>query len=105
MRAEDEGAAAGHGGEVVDEYGAFLAQVVANILVMYDFMPDIDRCAEFFYGALDDGDGAFDTGTKAAGVGENDFHGALQYSDDFDFKADRLAGERMVEVEEGGVGG
>ena len=40
-------------------------------------MADVDRRAEFFDSALDDDDGAFDTGTETARVGENDLHGGL----------------------------
>jgi hypothetical protein len=37
-----------------------------------DFVAHVDRRAEFFQRALDDGDGAVDAGTEAARVGEKD---------------------------------
>ena len=107
--AENDGATGRHGGEVVNEDGAFFAQVVADKFVMYDFMADVDRGAEFFDGAFDYGDGSFNAGAEAAGGGEDDLHGAftslLKDSDDFDFKAKRFAGQRMIEIDGGGGGG
>ena len=42
--------------------------------VVHHFVANIDRRPEFFQGALDDGDGALDTGTETAGIGEDDLH-------------------------------
>jgi hypothetical protein len=39
---------------------------------MDDFVPDIDRRAEFDQGALDDVDGPLDAGAEAAGLGQDD---------------------------------
>ncbi|MPN41674.1 hypothetical protein SDC9_189228 [bioreactor metagenome] len=74
MGAEDDGGARRNLIQLVDKNRAFFAQAVADELVMHDFVPDVDRCAEFFDGAFNDGDGAFDAGAEAARVGEDDFH-------------------------------
>ena len=77
VRAENDGASGGHIVKFIDEDGPFGAQVVANELVMHDLVPHINRSAEFFDGAFDNGDGAFDAGTESAGIGKNDFHGLV----------------------------
>ena len=64
-----------HFGQFLDEHRPLGAQVVTDELVVHDFVPHVDRRAEFFQGALDDGDGALDAGAEAAGVGEEDLHG------------------------------
>ena len=53
-------------------YG-FLAQTVDHILVMDDFMADVDWRAETGERLLDDLDRPFDAGTEAARVREKDF--------------------------------
>ena len=97
MGTEDDRAACGHFGQFLDEHGALGAQVVADELVVYNFVPHIDWRTEFFQRALDDGDGSFDTGTKATRIGEEDLH--LHDPDDFHLEPDGLAGQRVVEVE------
>ena len=100
--AENDGAAGGNRREIVDEDRAFFAQIVADEFVMHYFMADVDRGTEFFDGAFDNGDGAFNAGAEAAGGGEDDLHEGLQDSDDFDFKVKRFAGQRVIEVDGGG---
>jgi hypothetical protein len=41
---------------------------------VHDFVAHVDRRAESFQRALDNGDGALDTGTETAGIGEKDLH-------------------------------
>jgi hypothetical protein len=99
MGTEDDRAAGRHFVKFLDEHRPLGAQVVADELVVHDFVAHVDRRAEFFQGTLDDGDGAFDAGAEAAGVGEDDLH--LHDSDDFHLEADRFSGHRVVEVEQG----
>ena len=47
------------------------------MLVVHDLVPDIDRRAVFLQRALDDLDGAHDTGAEAARLREDDLHGGL----------------------------
>ena len=77
--AEDDRAAGRRVGQIIDEYRPLGAQVVADELVVHDFVAHVDRRAEFLQGALDDGDGALDAGAEAAGVGEEDLHGFPLY--------------------------
>ncbi len=72
MRAEDHGGAIGHFVQLLDEHRAVGAQLVDDIAVVHDFVPHVDRRAERFQRALDDGDGAIDAGAEAAGIGEQD---------------------------------
>jgi hypothetical protein len=45
---------------------------------VYDLVANIDRSAVQAQGALDDLDGAVDSGAKAAWFGENDLHGQFE---------------------------
>src|SRR5262249_37149390 len=83
VRAEDDGGAVGHLGELVHEHRAARAQAVDHETVVHDFVAHVDRRTERFQRALDDLDGAVDTGTKAAGIGEQDFHAAIIAQDAF----------------------
>jgi len=73
--AENDRAAGRHLAEFLDEHRALGAQVVADELVVHDLVAHVDRHTELFERAFDDGDGPFDAGTEAAGVGEKDLHG------------------------------
>jgi hypothetical protein len=70
--AENDGGAGGHFGEFLDEDRAFCLEVVDDEGVVDDFVADVDRRAELFQRAFDDGDGAVDAGAEAAGIGEKD---------------------------------
>ena len=63
--------------EIVDEYGSFVAQSVDHVLVVDDFVADVHGRAELLDGALDDLDGALDTGAEAARSGEKDSLGHI----------------------------
>ena len=77
MRAENDRCAGWHFIQFIDKHGSLGAQVIADVLVVHDFVTDIDRCAEFLDGPLNDSDGPFDTGTETTGIGKKDFHSAL----------------------------
>src|SRR5690606_2786431 len=62
--------------EFLDEDRTTAAQVINHEAVVDHFMTHVDRRAERLDRALDDLDGAIDTGTETAGVGEDDGHGA-----------------------------
>ena len=74
MRGEDDSGAVGHLVELVDEYSAELAQALDHVHVVHHFVPHVDRCAEQADGALDDVDGAIDSGAETPRIGEQDFH-------------------------------
>jgi hypothetical protein len=65
-------APAGHFGQFLDEYRALGLEVVDDEGVVHDFVAHVDRRAEFFQRALDDGDGAVDAGAEAARIGKQD---------------------------------
>ena len=77
MRAENDRCAGWHLIQFIDKHGSLGTQVIADVLVVHDFVTDIDRCAEFLDGPFNDGNGPFDTGTETTGIGEEDFHSAL----------------------------
>ena len=58
----------------LDEYDAFVLQPLHHMRVMNDFMAHINRRAEFIERHFDDFDGAFNSGAKTAGLGQNDLH-------------------------------
>ena len=60
--------------QLINEYGSFGAQIIADKFVVHDFVANVDRSTEFFNGAFNNGNGAFNAGTEAAGCGENDLH-------------------------------
>jgi hypothetical protein len=74
MGAEDCDAARRHLVQFVDEMGPLGPQAFDDMPVMNDFMPDIDRRAEFIDRPLDDLDRAFDSGAKTTRLGENYLH-------------------------------
>src|SRR5690606_39855773 len=55
--------------------GASRSKVLDHELVVHHFVTHVDRRAEDLQGAVDDLDGAVDTGAEATGVGEFDVHG------------------------------
>src|SRR5690606_35831276 len=58
MGAEDDDGIVGHLMQFFDEHRATRAQVFDHKLVVYHFMPHIDRRTKHFKGAIDDLDGA-----------------------------------------------
>ena len=79
MGGKDGDAARRHLVQFIDEIGALGAQAFDDMAIMDDLMPDIDWGAEFIDGAFDNFDGAFDTGTKTAGLGEDYLHGPILF--------------------------
>src|SRR6266566_2542724 len=78
MRAEDDDAARRNLRQLVDEDRAQAFEPVDDELVVHDFVAHVNRRAELLQRQLDDRDRAVDAGAEAAGIGENDVHGALQ---------------------------
>ena len=72
MGAEDDRGAGRHLVKFFDEDRTLGLQVVDDEGVVHDFMAHIDRRAEFFQRAFDDGDGAVDAGAESARIGEKD---------------------------------
>ena len=75
MRGKDERRAFGHLGEVVNENGATLAQIVDHGAVVHDLVADVDGGAVNGERAFDDRNGARDARAKAARLCEKDLHG------------------------------
>src|SRR4029079_10585847 len=75
MRAENRDGAGGHFIGFLDKDDAFVGQILHHMRIMDNFMPDIDRRAEFGEGLLDNFDGALYSGAKPSRLGENNFHG------------------------------
>ena len=112
MRTENHNAIVGHFVEFIDENRAALAQIIDNEFVVHDFMAHIDRRTEHIERAIDDFDGAIDTGAKAARIGETNLRHRLLFRlvahahlysgrlhiDNFDFEINHAAGERMIEI-------
>ena len=76
VRAEDHGRAVRHLVELVHEHRTHAAQAVHHEAVVHDLVAHVDRRAEELDRALDDVDGAVHAGAEAAGIGEDDLHGA-----------------------------
>ncbi len=72
VRGEHNGPVVRHLVELVDEDRALGLEVLDDEPVVHDLMPHIDRSAVALDGALDDLDGAIDSGAEAAGAGEQD---------------------------------
>ena len=72
--AEDHGAVVGNIVKLVNEHGTLGAQAIDDILVVDDLVADIDRRPIEIECALDDPDGAIDSGAKTAWVGKHDLH-------------------------------
>ena len=77
MRRKDNNRIVRHLVELIDKYGALVAQAVHHVFVVHHLMPDIDGCAKKLQRALDDSDCAIDTSTKTAGIGEMNLHWRL----------------------------
>ena len=71
---EDDDAVVRHLIQLLDEDGARLLELVHHVAVVHHFMTDIDGGTELLQRALDDADGAVDTGTEATGICEQDIH-------------------------------
>ena len=99
MRTKNHRTAGWHFVKFFNEHSPLGTQIITDKLVVHDFVAHIDRRTEFLQGTFDDGDGAFNTGTKTARIGEDDLH--LHDSDNFHLEADRFSGHRVVEVEQG----
>ena len=67
---ENHGGAIGNVGQIIDEDRAFSPQITDHMVVVNDFMPNIDWRAELTQRPLDDFDRAVDAGTKAARLGQ-----------------------------------
>ncbi len=71
----DDGAAGGDFLDGIHKDDALGDETVNNMLVMHDFMIDVDRRAFELEDAVNAFDGHVDAGAKASGIGEEDFHG------------------------------
>ena len=74
MGAEDGMRPGRHLGQLLDETRTHPLQPLDDMAVVDDLMAHIDRGAVEREGPLDDVDGTNDTGTKTAGLGQNDLH-------------------------------
>ena len=74
VRAEHQGCASGHIGQVFDEDGTFGLEVVHHIGVVHDFMADIDRRTKFADGPFNDFNGAVHARAKTPGFGQHHVH-------------------------------
>src|SRR5436190_557352 len=72
MGGEHDRPVVGHLIELVDEDRPLGLESLDDIAVMHDLVADIDRPTVALDGALDDVNGALDTGTEAARAGEQD---------------------------------
>jgi hypothetical protein len=77
VRAEDDGGAIRHFGQLVDEDRAARAQAIDDEAVVHHFMAHVNRGAERFQCTLHDLDRAIDTGTESTGIGEQDIHAII----------------------------
>jgi hypothetical protein len=75
--AEDQRGAIGHLGQILDEDRPGSAQAIDHVTVVHDLVAHVDRRAEGFQRALDDGDGAIHAGAEAARIGKQDVHDAI----------------------------
>ena len=66
--------------QIVDEDGPFVAEALDHVLVVDDFVIDVDRRAENAERLFERVDRHVDAGTETAGAGENDFHEAELFS-------------------------
>ena len=66
MRGENHSAAIGCFVQLLDKHRAFVFQIIHNIFIVNDFVAHIDRRAELLQCALDNADGAINTGAKSA---------------------------------------
>ena len=66
MGAENRHRAGRHRIDVLDENSALVLQAIDDMLVVDDFMADIDGPAVYLQGPLNDIDGAHDAGAKPA---------------------------------------
>jgi hypothetical protein len=73
--AEDDRAAGGHLVEFVDEHRALGAQVVADELVVHDFVAHVDRRAEFFQARSTMAMARSTPAQKPRGLAKEDFAG------------------------------
>ena len=74
MGAEDQQRALRDHVRVVDEDDALVPQPLDHVAVVDDLVAHVDGRPEALEGDLDDLDGPVHTGTKAAGIGEDDPH-------------------------------
>src|SRR6185437_279509 len=78
VRTEHDGGSFGNVGELVDEHGAALPEVVDDVAIVDDLVTHVDRRAEARQRLLDDGDRAIDTGAEPPRAREYDFGHALR---------------------------
>src|ERR1700722_8922988 len=74
MCAENRHGACRYFVRLLDKLHAFLSQALHDMRVMHDFMTYINRRPEFIERHFDDFDSTFDSGTKTAGLGEDNLH-------------------------------
>ena len=74
MGAEDQGGAVRDLIDLIDEDGPAGAEPLDHEAVVDHLVTDIDGWGEEVQDPLDDFDGAIDSGTKAAGIGEENIH-------------------------------
>ena len=74
MGGVDNGGTGGYFIDGVDENDALVDESVDDVLVVDDFVVDVDGRALELKDAVDAFDGHVDAGTETAGVGEKDFH-------------------------------
>ncbi len=60
--------------EIIDKHRAFGTKIVNDVLVMNNFMPDVNRCAVHRKRPLDDFDRAINAGTETTRLREDNFH-------------------------------
>ena len=75
--AEDDHGSVGYLVELFDEDGAARAQRLDHVAVVHDLVAHVDGGAEVLERPLDDLDGPIDSGTEAAGIGEQDGGGGV----------------------------
>ena len=66
MSTKNDRATRRHFVQLLDKHRPFGAQIVTDELVVHNLMSHINWRAKLFQGALDNGDGTFDTGRKTA---------------------------------------
>jgi hypothetical protein len=75
--AEDDSCAIRYLAQIGNEHCAFSSQIIDDIFVMHNFMPDINGRAKQIKRALNDSDGAFNASAKAARVSQQDVYESI----------------------------
>ena len=77
MRAEQENRSLWHFNQFVNKCDAFRGEAINHMLVVHNFVIDVDVRTEHPDALFQTFDGHVDAGTKAAWVRENNFHCTL----------------------------